>query len=325
VEVRNAAGLLQLHFGRADQAAQQFRAAADADAKNAESWFNLSRAQLQLNQTAAARESLDKAVAAQPDSLPAQAALAHLEVAAGNVDSALRRVESLKSSMPDNPGVLVLSGDVLTVARRPAEALKDYRAAYAQRADLGIAGKFYRVATMARLPQSTELLDRWLKAHPDDAAARALLAEAALQQGERSRAINEYRAVLERQPNDPVALNNLAWLYHEAGDSRALELARRAAKAAPQAPGVLDTLGWILVEQGKVSEGLEHLAKAISGPKVDPEVRYHYAAALAKAGRGAESRPQLEQALSGGHKFPSRAAAEQLLTQLRSASASPNQ
>ena len=325
VEVRNAAGVLQLHFGRADQAAQQFRAATEVDSTSAESWFNLSRAQLQLNQTAAARESLDKAVTAKPDFMPAQAALAHLEVSTGNIDSALKRMESLKTSLPDNPGVLMLSGDVLTSARRPAEALRDYRAAYAQRADFGIAGKFYRVATMARMPQPTELLDRWLKAHPDDAAARALLAESALQKGERSRAINEYRAVLERQPDDPVALNNLAWLYHEAGDARALELARRAVKAAPEAPGVLDTLGWILVEQGKVAEGLEYLAKAVSGPRPDPEVRYHYAAALARAGRAADARPQLEQALSGGNKFPSRPAAEQLLTQLRNASAAANQ
>ncbi len=325
VEVRNAAGLLQLHFGRADQAAQQFRAATEADAKSAESWFNLSRAQLQLGQNAAARESLDQAVAAQPDAVPAQAALAHLDVSAGNVDAAIRRVDALKSANPDNPGVLVLSGDVLTAARRPADALKEYRAAYSKRADFGVAAKFFRVATVTRQREPTELVDRWLELHPDDAAARALLAESALQKGERSRAVTEYRSVLDKNPNDPVALNNLAWLYHEAGDSRALDLARKAAALAPQSAGVLDTLGWILVEQGKVAEGLGHLAKAVSGPKADPEVRYHYAAALARSNRAAEARPQLEQALSGGVKFPSRAAAEQLLAQLRSDSSATNQ
>jgi Flp pilus assembly protein TadD len=141
-----------------------------------------------------------------------------------------------------------------------------------------------------------------------------------MRQGERARAMNEYRTLLARQPNDPVALNNLAWLYHEAGDNRALDLARKAAELAPQSTGVLDTLGWILVEQGKVSEGLEHLTRAAAGEKVDPEVRFHLAYALARSNRAAEARPLLEQALAGGASFPSRGDAERLLVQLRSGS-----
>jgi Tfp pilus assembly protein PilF len=56
--------------------------------------------------------------------------------------------------------------------------------------------------------------------------------------------------VVKRNPNNPAALNNLAWAYQQEKDPRALGTAEQAFKLAGDNPGVLDTLGWMLVEQG---------------------------------------------------------------------------
>ena len=70
------------------------------------------------------------------------------------------------------------------------------------------------------------------------------------------------------------------------------------------------------MSEGKVEEGLGYLTRAASGANPDPEIRYHLAAALAQGKRPAEARKLLEELLNGPAKFPSRAEAQGLLTEL---------
>ena len=315
-EVRNAAGLLNLNSGRADQAIAHFRAATEIDPKSAVSWFNMARAQHALGQKLAERISLNRAIELQPDWLPAQSALAFSEIESGDIAAGQARAAAYRAAHPRDVAALAFEGDIALAARQFPAALNAYRAAYNLKAGAPLAEKFYRASVAGNVGDATELLARWLKANPGDESARAMLADAALRSGERERAINEYRAVLKARPQDVVALNNLAWLYHQAGDPRAVDLARQAAELAPQSAGVLDTLGWILVEDGKVEEGLGYLSKAASSPKPDPEIVYHLAAAMARGNRQAEARKVLEELLNSPAKFPSRTEASVLLTQL---------
>ena len=50
--------------------------------------------------------------------------------------------------------------------------------------------------------------------------------------------------MLQRAPNS-VALNNLAVIYQQQKDPRALGLATRAGTAAPGQPLIADTYGWL--------------------------------------------------------------------------------
>ncbi len=126
-----------------------------------------------------------------------------------------------------------------------------------------------------------ELLQGWLKLHPDDVAVRHLLAEDALAMGRLRLAESEYARILKRHPNDPRALNNLAWIREELSQPGSLELARRAYRLLPDAPDVADTYGWILYRRGRLEEAVEELARAVrlSSGK-DPEILRHYNEAL---------------------------------------------
>lgn len=315
-EVRNAAGILNLNSGRADQAITHFRAATEIDPKSALGWFNLARAQHALGQPLAERVSLTRAAEVQPDWLPAQSALAFRDIESGNTAAALARAAAYRAAHPREVAALAFEGDIAFAAHQAAAARDAYRAAYNLKPAAKLAEKFYRVSTAGNVGDPTELLKRWSEANPGDDAARAMLAEAALRSGERERTIEEYRAMLKAHPQDAVVLNNLAWLYHQAGDARAVQLARQAVKLAPDSAGVLDTLGWILVEGGQIEEGLGYLSKAASAPNADPEIRYHLAAALARGKRQSDARRILEELLNNPAKFPSRAEAEGLLSQL---------
>ena len=116
-----------------------------------------------------------------------------------------------------------------------------------------------------------------------------------------------------------LQLNNLAWLYYENKDTRALPTARQALELSGRQADVLDTLGWILVQQSKLNEGLPYLEEAFRGNNRQPEIAYHLAYAQAHSGKPVPARALLASLLSTPTAFPSRKEAEALLASLKAA------
>jgi predicted Zn-dependent protease len=315
-DTRNAAGSIYLSTGRYDKAIEHFRAGTQADSTSVSLWLNLGRAQLALEQVPAARESLERALALRKNWLPAEGVLTFLELQHGQPAAARARVEALVKARPNDPGVRVLEAEVFAAQRNFAEAERSLDAAAKIAPSANLAVKAYQLRTAGSLANPTEPLTRWLDRNPNDLPVRGVLAEAHARAGADARAAEQYEQIVAREPRDVVSLNNLAWLYFEAGDKRATELARRAHALAPNAPAVADTLGWILVQDGKVEEGLALLATVAARAPTDGEMQYHYAAALAKSGAQADAEARLRRLLAANEKFSSRAEAEKLLASL---------
>jgi putative PEP-CTERM system TPR-repeat lipoprotein len=315
-DVLNTAGLLYLQSGRFDQAAGMFQDGTASDAGNPQLWLNLGRAQLGLNQRGAARESLEHALSLQPDWLPASGALAFLEVQEGNDAAALGRIETLKQAHPKHAGVLALEGEIYAVLHRYAEASKAFEAAATLRPASELVIKTHQMRVAGGLPNPLEPLERWSREHPGDIALRTMLADAYMKANDLRSAMQQYEGILQRQPRHVQSLNNLAWLYHKAGDQRAVGTARQAHQLAPKSIAIMDTLGWILVETGQVAEGLQLLQQAASQPKAPSEIKYHYAAALARSGAREQAREQLTHLLGSEAAFDGRDNARRLLEEL---------
>jgi predicted Zn-dependent protease len=238
-----------------------------------------------------------------------------LDIESKDPDAAYARIATLKKARPLDAAAFVLEGDVDAATQRLPAASAAYARAYELTPSLAIALRDLRARTVGSLPKSTQLVERWLAAHPEDHTARTALAESALQRREYRQATVHYQALLDARPGDVVTMNNLAWLYHELGDKRGLPLAREAVMRAPQSAAVNDTLGWMLVESGSAAEGLRYLQAAASSKDANPEIRYHHAVALSRTGSVAEARRALENLLQTP-QFASRAAAEKLLQEL---------
>ena len=112
------------------------------------------------------------------------------------------------------------------------------------------------------------------------------------------------------------ALNNLAWLYQEENNPEGVKYAERAYQLVPNRPEVIDTLGWLLVQNGETNRGLVLLQEAATKAPHIPDIRYHMAAALEKAGRRDEARKELDRLLKSNKTFPERDKAEALREQL---------
>jgi Flp pilus assembly protein TadD len=180
-----------------------------------------------------------------------------------------------------------------------------------------IAIKVHAAESMAgRNKVADEKLRAWLNAHPDDTIAWQYSAGDLMKRGQNKLAIEQYHGLLQKNPNDPLTLNNLAILYGLEGDSRALDMAERAAKVAPDSAAVADTLGWILVQQGALERGKRVLEEAVSSEPSNPEIRYHFAVALAKSGDKSRAKRELEKLLSIEPKVPQWNDAQALLKRL---------
>ncbi len=313
-QVMNSLGMLLLENGRNDVALSRFREAALRDSTNPVYWLNAARAQIAMGDSVVARESLQKAVDAQPGWMPAVGALALLDAREGRGSQALQRVGELKSARPRDADARVLEGDVYMAMREFGKAAAAYSEATAIKPSGTTAYKLFQARKSGGLPSATEPLERWLATHPGDDSVRMVLAEAFQESGDLKRSAQQYEVIRAAGRSSPLVLNNLAWTYHQMRDPQALTVGKLAYDSSPKAPAIADTYGWILLENGRAAEALPILEAAARGGG-DPATQYHYAVALVRTGAREEGLRKLHELLAREPKFEGADEARKLLAE----------
>ena len=261
-----------------------------------------------------ARNVVKAGIAASPRNYQLYQDYASIDLKSGGVDAALATADRLRSQDRDFPALGALKGDIYLAANRPADAVGAYSEAN-NTAPSGLlvsrlAGALLR---SGRSVDAEAVLRDWLGKHADDMAATEQLSEIAIAGGKYDDAARDLEAVLKQKPHDPVALNNLAWVYQQKGDGvKARELARQAYVLAPSAQ-TADTLGWILTTSGNAQGGVALLRQASAGGASDPRIRYHYAVALKDTGDSDEAKRQLETVVGNKASFKEKVDAQRLL------------
>ena len=281
-------------------------------------WYLLGRAQLAAKELDKARSSLQRALELAPGFTQARIMLAGLELQAGNHDSAARLAGELQQNHPELAAGYELDAAVLLARKQPEKALLLYRKGYqaqpSSRLARILAGQY---ASLGKQAQAVAILEDWLAGHPEDAVALTLLGMQLQAMGRDAKAMSAYEKALESEPENLVVLNNLAWLYQTKGDERALVLGRKVYELAPERPEIVDTYGWILVQAGKVQKGLPILQQAMVSAPTNPEIAYHVAYAMHKAGRNEEAKKLLKRNIRDYPKSAVAAKVRGLLEQLK--------
>ena len=243
------------------------------------------------------------------------AEIVNLDYDAKGADVALETARSFAHDRPDQAAVL--EANVLFKAGRHDEAIAVLAKEQQQRPNTLVLLRLARLTYALDKPKDAEsLLSTWLKGHDEDAAARQELANMELAQNDDDDALNNYLQVSQVAPNDPIALNNLAWLYEKKGNPKAYDLAEQAYHLAPT-PDRADTLGWILVKNGNAGAGLSYLQEAGAGAPQNMTIQYHLAAALKATGSTDKARAALERVMKTKAEFDGRADAQRLLDELQ--------
>jgi putative PEP-CTERM system TPR-repeat lipoprotein len=309
--------LAQLKAGEAEAALATLKALVEVTPDAPQAHYQLALVHIQLGDKPAARASLQRALERQPDFPPAQAALGRLEIADKNLKVAETIARDMRQARPGGAPGEELSGDVWMAREDPAAAITHYEKAYDQAPSARLARKLFHAGQRAGDPARAEAaLRAWLSTTPGDLGARALLIGSLEQRGEPGPAIEQYLKILEYRPEHVATLNNLALRYQASGNPAGLAYAERAHRLAPERPEVTDTLGWLLVQNGEIDRGLVLLQEARLRASHSPEIHYHLAVALHRAGRSGEAREELERLLSAGKPFPGIDQARALRAQL---------
>ena len=265
-----------------------------------------------------ARAQYRRGLDLEPNHVPSLQSLATLEWREGRSDEALSLARRMQG-LPDAAAAgYWIEGRVQSEADRHERAVAALQRAYELEPSANVAVQLALVQqTLGRLDDAETMLRARLQANPDEDNVRLVFAQVLLGLDDPAGAIREYEELHRTQPQNPTVLNNLAYLYHGQGDSRALGHAEEARNLRPDDPAIAHTLGRILLDEGNAQRALPLLQQAREGLPANAEVRYSYALGLNAAGQRADARRELSGLLDEFDTFPERGEAEELLRQLQ--------
>lgn len=317
--VLTSLGRAERAAGKPEHAKVTFRRMTKLAGYDSAQLYRISKLQFAIRDFEGAIWSLQKTLQKNPGFLPAKLDLVRAKMALKHFGEALQGAAQLRRDYPKRAAGSVLVGDVYMLEGNHAAAVEAYGEALEIEPTSKIAMRLHDTLKRAGKPHFAILhLEQWVLEHPNDIGAHQMLAGSYLSAGLLERAKEAHEKLIERLPNDPFVLNNLASIYQDLGEPKALELAERAHGLAPDQPAVLDTLGWILSRAGDPERALPLLRDALAREAAEPAIRYHLAATLYTLGREGEAREELEGALAKGTDFDGVEEARALLSELRS-------
>ncbi|WP_162270529.1 tetratricopeptide repeat protein [Prosthecochloris sp. CIB 2401] len=137
----------------------------------------------------------------------------------------------------------------------------------------------FEVLGDAQLREGDAQQPAWLRMQA--AITMALVSE---KTGREEQSLDAYSRVLDIDPHNTLALNNLAYMLAERNERlpEALAYARKAVQTEPGNPVFLDTLGWVYFKLGNYEQALLYLERAVATGFSDPEIIEHLEAVREK-------------------------------------------
>ncbi len=142
-----------------------------------------------------------------------------------------------------------------------------------------------------------------LKKDADSVEAMTILAVLLQSVGRGKEAVDFYQRILQIEPANPIAINNLAWIIcEERGQyDQALKLVLKGSEKFPDYADLIDTRGVIYYRLGKLNSSIQDFTKCLSlYPPRSPARAcsyFHLARAQAELGQFAQAEKNLENAL----------------------------
>jgi putative PEP-CTERM system TPR-repeat lipoprotein len=346
--------LVELHLGQKNTSAALVAAqeAVAALPDNPAVLAELARVQALSGDFNQSVSSLSQVASKRPTSVQAQLMLAEVHMAAKNYDGALAALERARTLAPRDFNVAQRAAAAYLAAGKPAQALATARALQKEK-DLALQGlvlegdvegsqRHWREATtayraaLARQPDSTAaavklhgallaqedkagaaaFAGKWVAEHAKDGSFVFHLSEVALAQRDFPAAETRLNEALKLRPDDPIVLNNLAWVQVQLKRGEAVATAEKANKLRPETPAFMDTLATALAASRQFDKALELQKKVVALDGKEPTWRLNLARLYIDAGQRAQARTELAELSKLGKEFNAQDEVQKLLKEL---------
>jgi tetratricopeptide (TPR) repeat protein len=280
--------------------------------------FRLGVAQQAQRKFDAAVSSYEKSLSLRPGAVEPLTEIANVRIAQAKPDLAAQRIGKELSEHPKNLAAQVLLARIVDRMGKTVEAEDAFRKAVAMEPKVPVPylelANFYR--SHKNQAGEAEALKAGLAVQPGNTTLLLQLGDHYTRVGSVDQALSQYETVLNQQPGNDVAANNLASLLldtraDQASADRALQLAGRF-KGSPNL-AYLDTYGWAGVRAGHLDEGVAALRQVVDKAPNIPVFQYHLGAGLQRKGDSQSALPLLRKAVSAPMDFPGKEDAKQLL------------
>jgi tetratricopeptide (TPR) repeat protein len=267
--------------------------------------FQLGMVALAENRYKDAEDSFKKAYELNPANSRGLMGMVETDMAQNKKDAALELLLAESKKAPNRMDLLLGLGNTAVRVGRYDEAIGYYqRVLDGMDKNSSSRGEVYlRIGETYRRKgddnNAIAALQKARTAIPDSEMVLNALALTLDHAGRRNEARSVYEALIRMDPNNAVALNNLAYLMVETGlDSDvALSYAQRAKQLLPDMPEVSDTLGWIYLKKAQYDYAVTAFQDLVSKAPGHSTFHYHLAMAYKQKGDKGKAIVELHEAL----------------------------
>ena len=266
-----------------------------------------------------AKTYLERVIALDENHFQSHILLAKISLADDSEADFKRHLAKLEELAPGATEVLLLQAGAARRRGDQAAALAYLERAYeANPSTRTVTALTAYGATTGDTDKALSAVREWLERNPEDVQARMALAELLYTSDRRGEALAQWEAVLDLNPQNTTALNNLAWALREEEPGKALQYAARASELSPESPNALDTLAVVQYHNQQYHQASRTINRALAASPDTPAFLYHSAMIDIALNNKAAARETLEKLIAMGGSnpdFPEHAQAVQLLEQ----------
>jgi tetratricopeptide (TPR) repeat protein len=266
---------------------------------------NLHMAQSQLVE---AQKAYQQALDQDPNSTEALGGVLNVYAKQNQPDRAIAAAKAQLASYPKNVGFHIMLGMLLEQKKDLAGAEAEYRLA----SDLdnknseGLVKLGLLQAQRGATDQALQTYLNGSRNNPREIAFYLLAGGLYESRQDWDHAKEQYQKVLDIQPENPLASNNLAYVMLQQGGNVdvAFAMAQTARRQLPDNPNSADTLGWAFYHKHVYTSAINLFKEALKKEPDNALFNLHLGLAYARNGQAAPGRQQLDRVMKINPKLP---------------------
>ena len=269
---------------------------------NAPAYVQLGNLRVAQNRTADAQAAFQKALDQDPNSSEALGGVLNVYLTQKQPDKAVSIANAQLAKYPKNVGFHIILGRLLFEQKDDAAGAESE---FKRAVDLD-KNNTEALLSLGLVQNAQGKTDQALATYVDAAKNNPreirfyLLAGGIYEHNQDwDKAKQMYQRVLELQPDNPLASNDLAYVMLQQGGNVdvALAMAQTARRQLPDNANSADTLGWAYYHKGVYSSAIGLFKEAVKKEPDNATYNYHLGLAYARNGQASQARQQLDRVL----------------------------
>jgi len=304
--LRAVADIDRKQFSTADEFIKR---SLEKEPSNPAAYVQLGNLRMAQSQYAEAQKAYQQALDQDPNSTDALGGVLNVDLVQKQPDRAIATANTQLARYPKNVGFHIMLGQLLMAQKKDlAGAEQEFkRASELDKKNSEALVKFGLVQNLrGATDQALQTYLDGAKINPKEIAFHLLAGGIYESKQDWDHAKQQYQKVLEIQPDNPLASNNLAYVMLEQGGNVdvAFAMAQTARRQLPDNPNSADTLGWAFYHKHVYASATTLFKEAVKKEPDNALFNYHLGLAYAKSGQAALARQQLDRVVKLNPNLP---------------------